>query len=1049
MEPPSKKLKLGHAPYDDDEEEANQDELSMSPTQFDARQDPLYELDKGRAKAATRLKSAFERIFEKYERDFTGVGDEIDLETGEVVINNGHLQSLEDEKVRAREGSIASNDEERITRTKDVGPVAKAKSKSLVKTTSSTNHSGRDYPARSNQNGIVNGAHNHSSFGMPSNPYNSPNPAMFGLPMFNNGPSDPLWQTPEIPIPYHQDMFGLMGHAMGYPPSPGYGYASMLAPGGYGAGMLDGLTHHRVSSKLPYVKTPKRQSLAHAMPIEDDSEEDDVLLGSTTQETQAASTASKPGTSPPVQTKDVHANQMHVKQNDTTTSETTSEKPRRGRGRPKKDSSPAKAQEPIEESEKCSENKATDPTPDPAIEVMTSSVTTSVSQLSSGKESTLAKQIMVKLAQIRASIPHDTASLYSQSRESSQSRKPVEASDEISRVPSSEASDTSFSTAKANNDTSEALPERTIPPTEDVVSGDYSSEESMAVQLDLAKEAHVDKEADAEPEATTQSQEDRNEPSTNQTEMEPDHASNENSPHTGNAEGDAADLFFTAENSQEPEISYPSQDSTTKEPERLPNDKEAAPHNKLKLFEDIQEIGVYHTLQDLDQDICSNQGEHQVASSGNQTAKDTDLIEGTEVASNDPVVNRIVNTLEATHESDIAFNSSQELTQSPLRTESEEISTQLSEIQQRRDTPLHATIMEPGVLTEDTPLTIPTSCGTYPFCFKNNSPLLTDRTEKTDPILPSTKPAYHEKDAPLSNNLTETACEIRCGAHIECKEACQSKQAHEPEIGKPQSSHAERIEVTFRQPPAHTGPSPGCEQNSPDSLPGSGWGFPNPRPIPSTPKKRQEPGPAEPGSRSRLSTPAKKSYPLADLIPALDDEDELSLLSSDVQSSPFSFDSFHTKPDHTKPKDSRNSGWLSASNSSEKKTPRRTGRHHAYLEGSGYSTNDKHQQILQQMRGHTPRRLPFTESRAGKKRAFNAVSNGPQSSPLARTAVTRNLDLDVLTSTPSRRLSKHKNKAVVELEEESDGVRTPGGTVRKCGVDGFVCDRDFCFTCCR
>ena len=26
-------------------------------------------------------------------------------------------------------------------------------------------------------------------------------------------------------------------------------------------------------------------------------------------------------------------------------------------------------------------------------------------------------------------------------------------------------------------------------------------------------------------------------------------------------------------------------------------------------------------------------------------------------------------------------------------------------------------------------------------------------------------------------------------------------------------------------------------------------------------------------------------------------------------------------------------------------------------------------------------------------------------------------------------------------------VRTPGGTMRRCGVEGFSCDRDFCFTC--
>lgn len=44
-----------------------------------------------------RFKSQLERIFEKYGKDFTGVGDEIDLVTGEVVIDNGHLLHMQEE----------------------------------------------------------------------------------------------------------------------------------------------------------------------------------------------------------------------------------------------------------------------------------------------------------------------------------------------------------------------------------------------------------------------------------------------------------------------------------------------------------------------------------------------------------------------------------------------------------------------------------------------------------------------------------------------------------------------------------------------------------------------------------------------------------------------------------------------------------------------------------------------------------------------------------------------------------------------------------------
>ncbi|KIY00928.1 uncharacterized protein Z520_03594 [Fonsecaea multimorphosa CBS 102226] len=43
------------------------------------------------------LKSRFESIFEKYSHDFSGIGDEIDMDTMSIVVNNGHVQSMEDE----------------------------------------------------------------------------------------------------------------------------------------------------------------------------------------------------------------------------------------------------------------------------------------------------------------------------------------------------------------------------------------------------------------------------------------------------------------------------------------------------------------------------------------------------------------------------------------------------------------------------------------------------------------------------------------------------------------------------------------------------------------------------------------------------------------------------------------------------------------------------------------------------------------------------------------------------------------------------------------
>ncbi|KAL4872277.1 hypothetical protein BDV12DRAFT_152923 [Aspergillus spectabilis] len=54
------------------------------------------DLQEARAQNDLRLKSIFEGIFEKYGRDFTDVGDEIDLETGDILVNNGHIQALEE-----------------------------------------------------------------------------------------------------------------------------------------------------------------------------------------------------------------------------------------------------------------------------------------------------------------------------------------------------------------------------------------------------------------------------------------------------------------------------------------------------------------------------------------------------------------------------------------------------------------------------------------------------------------------------------------------------------------------------------------------------------------------------------------------------------------------------------------------------------------------------------------------------------------------------------------------------------------------------------------
>jgi hypothetical protein len=60
--------------------------------------DPEDELEQRRAQLDYKLKSTFEAIFEKYGKNFDGVGDEIDLATGEILVNNGHLLQMQDER---------------------------------------------------------------------------------------------------------------------------------------------------------------------------------------------------------------------------------------------------------------------------------------------------------------------------------------------------------------------------------------------------------------------------------------------------------------------------------------------------------------------------------------------------------------------------------------------------------------------------------------------------------------------------------------------------------------------------------------------------------------------------------------------------------------------------------------------------------------------------------------------------------------------------------------------------------------------------------------
>ncbi|KAL8785480.1 MAG: hypothetical protein Q9195_008623 [Heterodermia aff. obscurata] len=60
--------------------------------------DPDAELYEKRARNDLHLKSRFEAIFEKFGKDFSEVADEIDMETGTIVVNKGHLVGMAHEQ---------------------------------------------------------------------------------------------------------------------------------------------------------------------------------------------------------------------------------------------------------------------------------------------------------------------------------------------------------------------------------------------------------------------------------------------------------------------------------------------------------------------------------------------------------------------------------------------------------------------------------------------------------------------------------------------------------------------------------------------------------------------------------------------------------------------------------------------------------------------------------------------------------------------------------------------------------------------------------------
>ncbi|KAF3391422.1 hypothetical protein F1880_007844 [Penicillium rolfsii] len=163
-----------------------------------------WDLQAARAQNDLRLKSIFEGIFAKYGNDFSDVGDEIDLETGEIVVNNGHLQGMHEEtdignKERPWETDPLGSDEE--AHAEDEDPVESHDVALGCRHRNELLGSGTDSDASASLCGSAlpsSGPGPGIPAYRPSVFKEKPSSALHHIEK-DPGPRDPLWQAPDLP----------------------------------------------------------------------------------------------------------------------------------------------------------------------------------------------------------------------------------------------------------------------------------------------------------------------------------------------------------------------------------------------------------------------------------------------------------------------------------------------------------------------------------------------------------------------------------------------------------------------------------------------------------------------------------------------------------------------------------------------------------------------------------------------------------------------------------------------------------------------------------
>ncbi|KAK0380385.1 hypothetical protein CLIM01_02214 [Colletotrichum limetticola] len=308
MEPPTKRPRLDQKPKEDED-----DELNYEPEEVSQMRDPGFRFEQSRAFAAFKLKSTFEHIFQKYEKDFTGIGDEIDLRTGKIITDNGHLAGMryerdtgipeddddedEDEGVLLEEAFASDDDEEDGGLGEDDGGEDGSPDASDNEDDEAS-HPGaliskqkgelRQHPTRPNVSPGVStpGSDQRlSSFAPPRQPgpsTSNPSSDVWG---HEPEPVDPTWRVPEISKPKLGDdlMTKLYGARYRFPTSRGFKsvWSSRRDTDEEKAlpepAQIDMKQLIRARNEVPRMARPMSTKLLQAFTDQDDDNEDDLL----------------------------------------------------------------------------------------------------------------------------------------------------------------------------------------------------------------------------------------------------------------------------------------------------------------------------------------------------------------------------------------------------------------------------------------------------------------------------------------------------------------------------------------------------------------------------------------------------------------------------------------------------------------------------------------------------------------------------------------------------------------------------------------------------